>query len=145
MPKFQTAYEQDHKPKRYEEKCKGKTHQSFKDECNINNVMAKYAQTGQLPELIKKQPQYGDFSQAPDYQEAQNIVIRANAQFNSLDARVRERFANEPLKFLEFANNPANADEMAKLGLIKKEAVERVANAKKAASTPKTEPKNEAK
>jgi len=120
-----------------------KTHQSFKDQCDINRVMSKYAKTGVLPELIKTNPVYGDFSSAPDYQEAQNIVIKAKEQFNALDAKVRERFANNPANFLEWANNPANAEEMATLGLMKKEAVERVQNAKAAHKNAKVEDKKE--
>jgi len=109
-----------------------KTHQSFKDQCDINRIMSRYQKTGQLPELIRKNPVYGDFASAPDYHTAQNIVVKANEQFALLDARVRERFANEPLKFLEWATDPKNAKEMASLGLMKPEAVQRVANEKAA-------------
>lgn len=130
---------------RYHEKCKGKTRPEFKDECDINLTMAKYVKTGQLPTLIKTNPQYGDFSSGCDYQEAHNLVLRAQEQFMSLDARVREKFANSPKLFLDWANNPANAEEMAKLGLIKTEAVERVANAKKSKSETKSESTGEKK
>lgn len=121
----------------------GKTHQSFKDECDINVLMSKYERTGQLPEMIKKNPVYGDFSNPVDFQHAQNMVIKVNQQFNALDARVRERFANEPQKFLEWVSDPKNADEMASLGLMKKEAVQRVANAKNEASKAKVQPKKD--
>lgn len=70
-----------------------------------------------LPSLIKENPKYGDFANPLSYQESLNLVIHAQEQFNSLSSRVRERFANDPQKFLEFTSNPENAEEMVKLGL----------------------------
>lgn len=98
-------------------KDKSLAHQSFMDECDINNIMKKYAQTGELPGLIKAQPQYGDFSDMETYQESLNKVILAQEQFAALPARVRERFQNDPAKFLQFATDPKNGKEMVSLGL----------------------------
>lgn len=94
-----------------------RTHQAFKDECDINNIVRKANSTGRLPERIKENPMYGDFSAAPAYQDAMNIVVKANEQFDLLPAETRERFANKPEKFLEFAQDPKNAPEMVKMGL----------------------------
>ena len=57
------------------------------------------------------------FSAVPDFQEALNIVNEANALFGSLSSDVRKRFDNDPAKFLEFCNDPANGDELVSLGL----------------------------
>lgn len=97
-----------------------RTKQSFRDECDINNVMKKFERTGILPEMIKQNPQYGDFSDVESFQEAQNIVIHANEQFMALDAHIRKRFDNNPAKFLEFVSYPENLDEMVKLGIATK-------------------------
>lgn len=118
----------------------GRTKQAFKEECDINGILRKFNKTGQLPEMIKKNPQYGDFSEAPQYQEALNLVLAAEQQFAALPARARERFHNSPKEFLEFANNAANADEMAKMGLIKPEAIERVQKAKESKKSTKKDP-----
>jgi len=123
----------------------------FKEECDINHLLARYNKTGQLPGLIKENPMYGDFSNPLDFQEAQNLIIHANSQFNALSARTRDRFANDPQKFLEFATNPSNREEMAKLGLLNEKALEALKNAKNAASkdtpapTPEPEPKKKLK
>lgn len=93
------------------------TQQHFKDECDINKILAKYAKTGQLPDMIKKNPIYGDFAESVDYHEAMNTMLLAQEQFANLPAEVRKRFQNEPQEFLEFANNPENLHEMVKLGL----------------------------
>ena len=44
-----------------------RTQQSFRDECDINNILRKFNVTGELP-LGSVQPQYGDFSGITDYQ-----------------------------------------------------------------------------
>ncbi|AXL15424.1 internal scaffolding protein [Microviridae sp.] len=38
----------------------GRTHQSFKDECDINRIVDTYARTGVIPHVQLGQPQYGD-------------------------------------------------------------------------------------
>jgi phage internal scaffolding protein len=96
---------------------KGRTKQSAAAECDINQITKRYERTGVLPDLIKTNPQYGDFSAVPDYMEAMTIVSLAEEQFSALDAHVRARFGNDPANFLEFATNQANMGELVKMGL----------------------------
>lgn len=84
---------------------------------DINNILANYQRTGLLPELIKADPQYGDFSDVASFQEAFEIVAHAETQFAALDAHVRQRFDNDPAKFLAFAEEPKNRSELVKMGL----------------------------
>lgn len=93
------------------------TKQSFKDECDINNILKLYKETGELPESQKATPRYGDYSKVPDYLESLNIVAQANEQFALLSAHVRARFDNNPEGFLAFATDPANGEEMVRMGL----------------------------
>lgn len=95
-----------------------RTKQSFSEDCDINKILERFAKTGQLPE--QRQKQYGDFSSVPDYMTAFNIVQNAHDQFDSLDAKVRARFNNDPSAFLDFATNSENHEEMIKLGLAPK-------------------------
>lgn len=104
------------------------TKQSFKDECDINVIVKRYRTTGILPEIIKQNPQYGEFADVPSYQEAQEIYLKANEQFMSLNSHVRDRFGHDPGKFLEFATNPKNAEEMIKLGLATKKNIDTALN-----------------
>lgn len=94
-----------------------RTKQSFKDECDINNILESYNRTGRLPDLIKENPQFGDFSDPLTYQDALNTVLMAETQFNALDSDIRERFSNDPIKFLDFTSDPKNLPEMVTLGL----------------------------
>jgi len=94
----------------------GLTDQSQAAEADVNNVMKRYMQTGVLPG-VNVAATYGDFADVPSYQDALNLVINAQHQFNSLDAYQRKKFENDPAQFLAFATDPKNAEELIKLGL----------------------------
>jgi phage internal scaffolding protein len=102
-----------------------RTQQSFRDECDINNILRKFNVTGQLP-IGSVQPQYGDFSGVTDYQSALNAVMAAQDSFLALPAKVRSRFGNDPALFVEFASDEANKDEMRAMGLIREETAKAV-------------------
>lgn len=116
---FRTKY-QDRLRMPTEVKGESKTHQSFKKDADINNVLRKYQKTGQLPNMIKTNPKYGDFASVGDYQEALNTVLLANEMFLGLPSTVRQRFGNDPQAFVNFANDPRNGDELIKMGLASK-------------------------
>lgn len=94
-----------------------RTKQAFRDECDINKILSRYAQTGQIDHLNNRLAQFVD---APDidFQSAQNLVVNANQMFEKIPAKIRAKFSHDPGKFLEFALNPANAPQLASMGLI---------------------------
>lgn len=95
------------------------TQQSAAAECDINMIVEKAKRGADItPSLTTRPPMYGDFTNLPDYREALNVVVKARNLFNSMDAFVRERFANDPARMLDFLNNPANREEAVKLGLV---------------------------
>lgn len=94
--------------------------QSFKAECDINTIMARYKATGTVDYVNRAQPMYGEVSLL-DYQECLEIVREAEDQFASLPAAVREKFYNDPGRFLQFTADPNNLGEMAALGLLSPE------------------------
>lgn len=94
------------------------THQSFKAECDIRNIMKRYTKTGVLTHVNSMSPQYLDASVVPDYQESLNLIISAQETFDSLPSTLRKRFNNDPLEFLSFTSDESNRLEMAKLGLL---------------------------
>lgn len=99
------------------------TQQQFKDECNIDNIISKFQVTGILgdPFAPQREPIFGDFVNVPNFQEAQELIVRAGEDFMTLSSDVRKRFDNDPIKFLEFMSDSSNADEAVKLGLAVKE------------------------
>lgn len=116
---IRSAYD-DHPRVKSETVGPSRTKQSFKDECDINVLMKKYQATGVLPPGVGV-ARYADFSDVGDYLEAQITLLRAQDQFDSLPARVRDRFKNDPVAFLTFVANPANLGEARELGLLAEE------------------------
>lgn len=93
-----------------------RTKQSFKDECDINNIMNRYIKTGEISHLNSTNPEYG-FAPDFDFSEAMEMVQRAQDLFDELPANIRERFDNDPGEFMAFCEDPANGPEAAALGL----------------------------
>ncbi len=98
----------------------GGAKQSFKKECDINNIMAKYQKTGVVMHLNERLPQYG-FAPELDFRTSMELVAKADEQFAALPWKIRDRFQNDPGKFLAFCENPDNRSEAALLGLLKPE------------------------
>lgn len=98
----------------------GRTKQSFKDECDINQIMSRYQKTGVLDFVAKHAPQYGD-STGVDFRQGLDTVIRARQMFEDLPSSIRAKFQNDPGAFLDFCSDPANRSEMAEMGLLKPE------------------------
>lgn len=64
-----------------------------------------------------------DFSQEPDLAAAMSERYRLHSAFSELPDKVRGQFKNVT-EFLKFIDNPANADRMVELGLLKKKQIE---------------------
>lgn len=91
--------------------AEGMTQQHFKDECDINYLLKHYNDIPAPP------PVYADCSQYTDLQSAIDTVNAAAEDFQNVPADIRARFANNPVEFFNFCNNPANLEELRSLGL----------------------------
>lgn len=70
--------------------------QEFLKEVNINSIMAK-ARQGVPPRLNPRTPMYGDFTSGPrTYQDAFEIVARAEEAFSQLPLEFRRDIDNDP-------------------------------------------------
>lgn len=94
------------------------TQQQFAADCDVNNIMKKYADTGQLTHLANRTGIFSDFTQITDYHGMVQLVQYADQAFNSLPAEMRKRFDNDPGKLLEFIQDTNNYEEALKLGLV---------------------------
>lgn len=78
------------------------TKQEFRDECDLNIIVAR-AMKGVPPVFINQaEPMYGDFSEMPTIAQAHEIVLAAQESFMTLPAALRR----------ELGNDPANIDEL---------------------------------
>lgn len=114
--KFRTSYD---KPQRVKQHIGDRVlvQQHLRDETDINNIMRKYEKTGILTHVNQYAGQYGDFSGIPDYQTGLNRIRESQEMFMSLPASIRDKFNNDPGKFIEFATDKENLAEMQKMGL----------------------------
>lgn len=107
--------------------CPSLTEQHTAHLTDINYLMERYqpdevaafiAARSTRPEITDH-----DFSLEPSLQEAKNVVYNAKKIFQSLDENLQMQFRS-PLEFVKFIDNPANAEKMVKLGLVKAKQVE---------------------
>lgn len=111
-------YDRDAVSKETGLKCQDEslTQQHQKDEADINTIVKRFHLSGELPTDVRA-PRYGDFTGVVDYQSALNAVIAADESFMAMPAYIRARFNNDTQLFVEFCSDPANTEEMIKLGL----------------------------
>lgn len=105
------------------------TDQNFKDETDVNMILAKYKVTRNPSYLGYRpngepigNPQYGDFGDVGTYQECLEVVMQAEEQFNELPAAIRKEFGNSPEGMLKWIENPDNFERGVELGIFKKPA-----------------------
>lgn len=114
-----------------------RTKQSFVAECDINTILKQYSATGQLRHInaAAAQGAYLDLPDDLDFQTSMQIVADGQRAFATLPSKTRDRFQNDPAKFLEFMANPANQEEAITLGLATKRPTE-ASNEPQAAKAP---------
>nr|DAM31243.1 MAG TPA: Scaffold protein [Microviridae sp.] len=93
------------------------TQQSFKDDADINVMLERFRVTGVMPQGIVM-PSYGDFNGISDYRSAVEAIRVADNAFMDLPANIRQRFDNDPQKYLEFFADEKNRPEAERLGLV---------------------------
>lgn len=124
MPEIRTAYTRTRVPFDQSipdpitgEVQTSRTKQSFSDETDINQILARYIKTGVI-DHVKDHSGYADFPAPIEYQAAIQLTIDAQLSFDQLPAATRREFDNDPFVFLEFIEDPENVDRMRELGLI---------------------------
>lgn len=102
-----------------------KTQQQFTEMSDPNWIIDRHAQGQDVSMFMNtRQPLEGDFSQGlpSSLQDALNINIQARQSFAALPEDIRLKFANNPVKFVNFVMDPSNAEKLAEMGLISKPA-----------------------
>ena len=95
----------------------GLTEQHHKESCDMHVIMDKAQKRGILEHVAKYQGTYGDFTQSVDLQENLNKVIKAQEMFETVPAKIRAKFGNDPYAYIEFMNDKENRDAIEKMGL----------------------------
>ena len=95
----------------------GGAKQSFKDDCDVNLIVKRHAQTGMWDHLNPRMPTYGDNSGAMELQDAIETVRNATDEFWALPAEVRAICNNDPVVFMQEVNDPVGVLALAEAGL----------------------------
>jgi phage internal scaffolding protein len=95
----------------------GLTEQSHKQECDINYILKDYARTGFIKHANQNAGQYDDVTSV-DFQTAMDTVANVKSMFENLPSQVRAEFQNEPTRFLDYVQNPANAKALEQRGIL---------------------------
>lgn len=95
------------------------TQQQFQADSDINVLARRFGLVDSPMPVGSFDPAYyGDFSDVPDLRTALDLVNDAKNKFMALPAKLRERFNNQPGRLWEFVNDPENAQEAVRLGLL---------------------------
>lgn len=125
MSRFRTSCDAHSPSQGYTFTMPSRTKQSELADSDINNIMARYATTGQLPAMRDPSKAiYGDFAQIEDYQTSLAKVMEAEDKFNSLPSELRRKFDYSPQKMIDFIHDPNNREECIKYGFINKPVME---------------------
>lgn len=92
------------------------TSQAPAEDVDINKIVARI-QKGQTVLASNGEPFYGDVSDITGLQDALIKVQEANDLFMQYPAELREKFDNDPVKMVEFLENPENLDKAIEMGL----------------------------
>lgn len=91
--------------------------QSFREECDINHIMAKFQKTGVIDSQSLRDSAFGEFPEI-DFRQSMEIVRQGRESFDLLPSSIRQRFANDPAEFLDFLQDEKNGPEAIRMGLI---------------------------
>lgn len=89
--------------------------QSFKDSCDLNKLLERFAETGDMSVFNQRrqEPMYGDFVEMPKtVAEMYQRVQDAQDLFLSLDPSIREKFNNSASEWLASMNEPDWLEKM---------------------------------
>lgn len=76
------------------------TKQEFKDEADINKIMERFLQTGQVNNLVLPE-HFQDITGKLTYEQISQRLADANQTFYKLDASIRDEFGNSPAKWAD--------------------------------------------
>lgn len=89
------------------------TKQSFKEECDINNIVRRFEATGIIDHVNAAAAQgvYEDLPSGLDLQAGLEMIRQAETAFMALPASARAEFNNDPVAFVEAFQNPTEAQQ----------------------------------
>lgn len=95
-----------------------RTKSEFKEEADVNNIVAQCIKKAIALPSGDRQPMFEDFSEIGTYQDAVHSVAKANEEFSHLPSEIRAKFDNNVQSLIDFLDDPENKAEAIELGLL---------------------------
>ncbi len=89
----------------------GRTKQCFKNECDIDKIMARADKAGTISHLEKFSGVYADYSDV-DFHTLTSKLTKGREIFDELPAEIRQEFGQSPQKFFDYVNDPENTEQL---------------------------------
>ena len=96
---------------------KSRTHQSFKEQCDVNRIVQFHLSGGVITHLNERTAHFGDFSQSTDLKTALDMVSEAEARFMELDSAIRRKADNDPARLAEMLATEGETQILVDAGL----------------------------
>lgn len=92
----------------FSQDCSGPSpvQQHFKDSCNVNNIVAHFAQTGVDPYAERKSAEQFGYASSQSFAEALRNVAECESAFAELSAKERSAHSNSVGRWLDHLNTP---------------------------------------
>ena len=87
------------------------TKQALKDDADVNKIIKKYNRVDLMKQAYELEAIYGEID-SQDLQEAMNKVIAAEQAFEQVPSEIREQFGNDPGRWIDYATNKENLEQM---------------------------------
>lgn len=101
------------------------TSQEFKDECNINKILYKYASQAKLlglplSEVLPKLDSnaFRDVSNSETFQQSMNRIVQMEELYRSLPSDVRRKYGDTVEGFIGALGNPSEYEYLADHGVL---------------------------
>lgn len=93
------------------------TKQDGRDAADINKILANFKRTGEITNVATREPVYGDFSDAVEYDQALELVRRTQEAFATWPAELRDAAGNDPLTALHMLADEGGRAVLTEKGL----------------------------
>lgn len=108
------------------------TQQHYKDECDLNQILARHRGSGELSAIQLRQllaqsaavtptsprlPEFADYSNLPDFSDIKRSFIKASRAFSEVPVAVRMQFGNNPEIFYQTLTDPKQHQKLRDAGL----------------------------
>ena len=94
------------------------TEQHHAERTRVSWILEQYRRTGVVDHVQRAAPRYVDLSEVPSFEEAFNLVERAEEAFARLPAEVRAEVGNNPIGLVEWVQDPENLERGLELGIF---------------------------